>query len=345
MGEDADYKKYWPCDVHLMAKEIVRFHTIIWPALLMALDEPLPKQIYAHGWLLLDGGKMSKSKGNVVDPVILVGKYGLDAIRYFLLRDMPFGQDGVFSNESLITRINSDLANDLGNLVSRTVAMIDKYFEGVIPTEKTSGDFDDDLIKLVSSLAEKTETGIEKLQFSSALTEIWKAISRCNKYIDETMPWALAKDDANKPRLASVMYNLAESIRIISVLIQPFMPETPEKIWNQIGISEEFTEWESSKTWGVYPNCAKVLKGDIIFPRIDLKKEMEELEKMLEEKSIDSSSSTSEAKSEEEKNSKPQSNNFVNSDKKGNSKEEKNTENEENANLIKIDDFSKVEQA
>ncbi|NLD45717.1 MAG: methionine--tRNA ligase, partial [Clostridiaceae bacterium] len=250
--EDSAYKKYWPADVHLVGKEIVRFHTIIWPAMLMALGEPLPKQIFGHGWLLLEGGKMSKSKGNVVDPVILVQKYGVDAIRYFLLREVPFGSDGIFSNEALINRINSDLANDLGNLVSRTVAMIDKYFAGTIPDKGQQGDFDEDLRKTVMSIPVKVEQLLDKLQFSSALTEIWKAVSRTNKYIDETMPWVLAKDDSNSARLAEVMYNLAESLRIISVLIQPFMPKTPEKIWHQLGITDNtLVTWESTKTWGV----------------------------------------------------------------------------------------------
>lgn len=280
--DDSAYKKYWPADVHLVGKEIVRFHTIIWPAMLMALGQPLPKQVYGHGWLLLEGGKMSKSKGNVVDPVVLIEKYGLDAIRYFLMREVPFGSDGVFTNEALINRINSDLANDLGNLVSRTVAMIDKYFGGVMPAELKEGDFDEDLKRVVNETPRKVEDLLDRLQFNNALAEIWKAISRVNKYIDETMPWVLAKDQANNPRLAAVMYNLAESIRIISVLIQPFMPETPEKIWNQLGIAgnEEILSWDSSKTWGRYPTGAAVNKGDVIFPRIDLKKELEELEKI-----------------------------------------------------------------
>ncbi len=324
MSEDSDaYKKYWPADVHLVGKEIVRFHTIIWPAMLMALGEPLPKQIFGHGWLLLEGGKMSKSKGNVVDPVILIQKYGLDAIRYFLLREVPFGSDGVFSNEALINRINSDLANDLGNLVSRTVAMIDKYFGGVIPEERLSGDFDEELKEIVMSTTAKVEELMDKLQFSSALTEIWKVVSRTNKYIDETMPWALAKDEANNPRLAEVMYNLAESIRIVSVLIQPFMPDTPEKIWAQLGLEKgEKTSWESSKVWGGYPTGISVNKGEVIFPRIDLKKEMEELERL----------STSEVQQE----SQHVPEKSKDADKGGKQKDA-------GDGLISIDDFAKID--
>lgn len=345
MGEDTDYKKYWPADVHLVGKEIIRFHTIIWPAMLMALGEPLPQQIYGHGWLLLEGGKMSKSKGNVVDPVILVNKYGLDSIRYFLLREVPFGSDGVFSNESLINRINSDLANDLGNLVSRTVAMIEKYFEGALPKDRTAGDFDAELKSVVMDAVGKVEENLDNLQFSTALTELWKAISRCNKYIDETMPWVLAKDEANKSRLAEVMYNLVESIRIISILLQPFMPETPEKIWKQIGVNANNTDWESSKVWAGYPQDAKVLKGEIIFPRIDLKKELEELEAMTlinsdVEKSTDSSVKI-EAKAKTESKEKQES--IENKNKQNSTKETSAIQNEENANLITIDDFTKVQ--
>lgn len=326
--KDEDYKKYWPANVHLVGKEIVRFHTIIWPAMLMALGEPLPKQIFGHGWLLLEGGKMSKSKGNVVDPVVLVEKYGLDAIRYFLLREVPFGSDGIFSNEALINRINSDLANDLGNLVSRTVAMIDKYFGGIVPVERTAGDFDEDLKKTVMETPAKVEELMDKLQFSSALTEIWKVVSRTNKYIDETMPWVLAKDEANKSRLAAVMYNLAESIRIISILIQPFMVETPGKIWNQLGIKAgNSTSWESGNTWGGYPEDTAVNKGEVIFPRIDLKKELEELESMNGQKTEES---------------KPEQGNHGVKEAKAESKPEKKEE-ITGEGLITIDDFAKLD--
>ena len=274
---DEPFKKFWPADVHLVGKEIVRFHTIIWPAMLMALDLPLPKQVYGHGWLVLEGGKMSKSKGNVVDPVILIEKYGLDAIRYFLLREVPFGADGVFSNESLISRINSDLANDLGNLVSRTVAMIRKYFDGKLPDQCSSGNFDPGFKQVLVDLKPKVEDLLDKLQFNLALAEIWKAISRTNKYIDETMPWALAKDESQKDRLATVLYSLAESIRIVSILLQPFMPETPEKIWNQLSIPEDQVKWELAGQWGVFAPSMPVKQGDIIFPRIDMAKELEAL--------------------------------------------------------------------
>ncbi len=317
--DDKTYKKYWPADVHLVGKEIVRFHTIIWPAMLMALGEPLPKRIYGHGWLLLEGGKMSKSKGNVVDPVILINKYGLDAVRYFLLREVPFGSDGVFSNEALIQRINSDLANDLGNLVSRTVAMIDKYFAGVLPENRTEGEFDDELKAMYKELPKKVEELMDKLQFSTALVEIWKAISRTNKYIDETMPWVLAKSDDNKPRLAEVMFNLAESLRIVSILIQPFMPETPEKIWHQLGITgTDVLEWDNAKQWGCYPAGVTVNKGEALFPRIDIKKELEELESL--NPAVQESASATVAKTVAEK-----------------------TSSDKNPEMITIDDFAKLD--
>lgn len=328
--DDSDYKKYWPADVHLVGKDILRFHTIIWPAMLMALGEPLPKQVFGHGWLLLDGGKMSKSKGNVIDPVVLVEKYGLDAIRYFLLREVPFGSDGSFSNETLINRINSDLANDLGNLVSRTVAMIDKYFGGTIPAERKAGAFDDELKKLVLQTPLKVEELMDKLQFGLALSEIWKVISRTNKYIDETMPWVLAKDEADRPRLAEVMYNLAETLRIVSILLQPFMTDTSDKIWGQLGITDkETTTWDSSKAWGGYKEGTTVCKGDIIFPRIDVKKELEELEKQTQ-------ANLAESKSKENKDS-------VKPEVKTEKQNEKQAEKQDESGFISIDDFAKMD--
>lgn len=275
-----DYDKYWPADVHFVGKEIVRFHAIIWPALLMALELPLPQKVFGHGWLLLEGGKMSKSKGNVVDPMVLARRYGVDALRYYLLREFPFGSDGNFSNESLITRINADLANDLGNLVSRTVSMVIKYFEGTLPANKEAGREDADIETMAAELRGIYEEKMEKYAFQDALVEVLKVISRTNKYIDETTPWILAKDESKRPRLAKVMYNLLETVRICSSLLAPFMPESCKKIWQQIGAEEAVTGWDSAGTFGVLPGEVSVQKGDVLFPRIDLKKELMELERV-----------------------------------------------------------------
>ena len=303
--DDSEFKKYWPADVHVVGKEIVRFHTIIWPAMLMALDLPLPKQVFGHGWLIIDGGKMSKSKGNVVDPKVLVDRYGVDAIRYFLLREIAFGQDGNFTNEALIQRINSDLAHDLGNLVSRTVGMIEKYFDGKIPSDREETEFDASLKDTAKAVTEKVDTLLDKMLFSDALTEIWTLIRRSNKYVDETQPWVLAKDDSQKAKLANVLYNLSEAIRIVSVLIQPFMPNTPKLIWKQLGVSEgEATTWDSAKTWGVLPADTVYTKGDVIFPRIDMKKELAELEAAMKAAQA-ASVANQEKKAEEEQKEEP----------------------------------------
>ena len=277
--DDSLFQKYWPADIHLVGKEIVRFHTIIWPIMLHALGLPLPKQVFGHGWLVMGGGKMSKSKGNVVDPVKLCERYSSDAVRYFLMREMPFGADGEFSNEALIKRINADLANDLGNLVSRSVAMIEKYFDGVVPAPAEYIELDHKLIEQAQGLWVNVEKSMNALQFSNALTEIWKLIGECNRYIDLTTPWVLAKNEADRPRLGTVLYVLLECARIVAVLIAPTMPRTPERIFAQIGVTDETLKtWASVKVFGGVVPGSKVHKGEALFPRIDVAKELELLE-------------------------------------------------------------------
>uniref|UniRef100_UPI003FEF1E46 methionine--tRNA ligase n=1 Tax=Ruminococcus bicirculans (ex Wegman et al. 2014) TaxID=1160721 RepID=UPI003FEF1E46 len=276
-----DFDKFWPADVHMVAKDIMRFHAIIWPAMLMALDLPLPKHLAVHGWITFNGQKMSKSLGNVVDPFILGERYGADAIRYHILREMALGADSSFSNEIMINRINSDLANGLGNLVSRTVAMVDKYFGGTLPADREAGDFDAELIAEAKGLVAKVDEFMDKTQINNALAEIFKVVSRANKYIDETAPWVLGKDESKKARLATVLYNLLETIRIVSTLLSNFMPTTMPKVWEQIGAAESDITYENAGKFGVLPADVTVHRGEIIFPRIDVDKEIEELNKII----------------------------------------------------------------
>lgn len=282
-ADESKFNKYWPADVHIMSKEIVRFHTIYWPIMLMALDLPLPKKVFAHGWILMKDGKMSKSKGNVIYPGELVDKYGLDALRYYLLREVPFGSDGVFTPEAFVERTNFDLANDFGNLLNRTVAMIDRYFEGEISayiSHETAED--DDLEKTMKEAVEAVEVAMDNMEFSVALSAIWKLISRTNKYIDETAPWVLAKDEAQKERLGNVMAHLAESLRITGILLKPFLTESPDQVFTQLGISnQDITKWEDLYEIGLIKAGTKVIKGDPMFPRLDMEAEVENIKELM----------------------------------------------------------------
>ncbi|BES66718.1 methionine--tRNA ligase [Gottschalkiaceae bacterium SANA] len=331
--DEGEFEKFWPADVHLVGKEIIRFHTLIWPAMLMALDLPLPKQVFGHGWILFDNDKMSKSKGNVMYAEPLIELYGIDALKYFLLREFSFGSDGSFTREKFLSRINSDLANDLGNLVSRTIAMIEKYNQAIMPTPTVTEPIDKELKKMAGDTSMNVEAAMDKLDFSGALESIWKLVSRTNKYIDETTPWILAKDEERKPRLDTVLYNLSESIRIISILIRPFMEKTSNRIWTQLGIEEGHeTTWDVVGVWGTLPVGRTVIKGANLFPRLDIEKELiridEENAKFFAAKTGQpiAKPAAKSAKEAEEKEA-----------------EEKEAEDKDEIKIIEFDDFTKVD--
>jgi len=321
MDDEEKFNKYWPADVHLMAKDIIRFHAIIWPIMLMALDLPLPKKVCAHGWIMLEGGKMSKSKGNVIDPTILVGKYGIDAVRYYLLKELTFGQDGFYSEENMVNRINSDLANDLGNLVSRSIAMIIKYFDGFVPEPGEVGAVDEELQKMARETYAEATMKLEKLDFAAYLIAVSRLISRANKYIDETEPWKLAKNEEQKGRLASVMYNLAETIRIVLIMTAPAMPTLIARANQQLGIfaDEKAINWEEAGKFGLVKAGTKVNKGESLFPRIDLK--------TLEETEVENKNAAPEAAAED----------------KAAAKAEVAAEQAEEKTYITIDEFAKMD--
>ncbi len=299
-GQYSDFEKFWPADTHMVAKDIMRFHAIVWPAILMALELPLPKHLAVHGWITFNGQKMSKSLGNVVDPFVLGERYGCDAIRYHILREMALGADSSFSNEIMINRINSDLANGFGNLVSRTVAMAEKYFGGTLPTEREAEDIDSELISAALAVAPEVDRAMDETKIKTALEEIFKAVDRANKYIDETAPWILGKDETKKARLAAVLYNLLDTIRIISTLLSPFMPSTMPKVWEQIGLDPAAATYENAGKFGVLPADVTVKKGGVLFPRIDADKEIEELNELIRKQAEEAQAKLSAAEKGEE---------------------------------------------